>query len=119
MRRAAQFALTVLTVLLLLRPVECFAGMMTAKAADCCAKGKCLPTAGADECCNTTVPSGSQFAPVKPSHICLTQGPGFVGIIGIPDVTRQFPAIIRANFNQSASPPDSPPGFNRNLPLLI
>ena len=36
-------------VLLLVRPFDCLAGLTTPKAADCCAKGKCLPTRGADE----------------------------------------------------------------------
>src|SRR5437899_12867815 len=70
MRRGIQFAISLLAVLLLLRPFDCFAaGALSQKAADCCVKGKCAPTADSDECCKSAAPDAGQLATSKaPDH---------------------------------------------------
>jgi hypothetical protein len=119
MRRSLHFAVTLISVLLLISPYDCLAAMVNPKAADCCAKGKCLPTHDADDCCRNTVPAGSQVAALKPSQASFAHDTGFVAVLSVPEVTRQLLAFARANFSQSPSPPGSPPDFHRNLPLLI
>ena len=62
MRRCMHIAVAVLAVLLLVRPFDCFAtGASSQKAAECCLKGKCVPTAKSDDCCKNTVPDGNQL----------------------------------------------------------
>lgn len=117
MRRAIHMAVTIVSVLLLLTPYDCLAAITTPKAADCCAKGKCLPTRDADECCKNTAPSASQLLAAKPDHASVPVPhscavdlhcalPSFVPI------SRRYPVAAFA-------PPGSPPGLRRNLPLLI
>src|SRR6185437_2750186 len=57
MRRGIHIAVALALALLLLRPFDCFAAMSTPKAMACCAKGKCLPTTDADECCKGALTS--------------------------------------------------------------
>ena len=60
MRRGLHIAISLLTVVLLLRPLDCFAaGVLSREAAECCLKGKCAPKANADECCKHTVPDSN------------------------------------------------------------
>src|SRR5439155_622745 len=75
MRRAVHIAVTIVAVLLLVKPFDCFAGAMSAKAAACCAKGKCLPTRAADDCCKSTVPSGRQLLKSRPELHRLLKKP--------------------------------------------
>jgi hypothetical protein len=57
MRRGIKIAVSLIAVLLLVRPFDCFAaGVSSQKAAECCIKGKCAPTANSDECCKSSVP---------------------------------------------------------------
>ena len=66
MRRGIHIAVSLLVVILLVRPFDCFAaGIPNGQAADCCLKGKCIPTANSDECCKNTVPDNNQLAPSK------------------------------------------------------
>lgn len=66
MRRGIQFSICLIAVILLVRPLDCFAlGAPVQKAADCCLKGKCTPTANSDECCKSTVPDASQLLTSK------------------------------------------------------
>jgi hypothetical protein len=66
MRRGVHIAISLMAVVLLIRPFDCFAGSQpTRKAADCCLKGKCVPTANSDECCKNTVPGTGQLVMSK------------------------------------------------------
>src|SRR5665213_2341842 len=68
MRRAAYIAVTIVAVLSLIGPFDCFAGTLTAKAAACCVKGECVPARNADECCKSGVATGAQLLASKPHH---------------------------------------------------
>lgn len=117
MRRAIQIAVTIVSVLLLLTPYDCLAAINTPKAADCCAKGKCLPTRDADECCKNTVPSGSQLLAAKPDHTSVPV-PHFCAV-AVHAALPSFLAISRPHTVAAFASPGSPPGLRRNLPLLI
>src|ERR1700674_667892 len=66
MRRGFHIAISLMVVVLLLGPFDCFAASTPSReAADCCLKGKCIPTANSDECCKNTVPDDNQLAPSK------------------------------------------------------
>src|SRR5438876_4780887 len=64
-RRSIHMSIALLAVLVLIRPLDCLAGGFTRKAAACCAKGKCLPSSNADECCKGTVPGGNDVSRPK------------------------------------------------------
>ena len=114
-RRAFQISVAILAVLVLLRPFDCFAAGFTRKAAACCVKGKCLPTANADECCKGTVPSASHLstpkAPDQPTPI-------HAGIVA--DVPGPIaPSLVSFCYDEAQAPTGSPPSSRLSLPLLI
>jgi hypothetical protein len=50
-----------IAILLLIRPLDCLAfGTSPGETSQCCLKGKCAPTAKADDCCRASVPDSSQ-----------------------------------------------------------
>lgn len=115
MRRAVHITVSLLAVLLLARPFECFAGAAPpAQAADCCLKGKCGPRANADECCKHSAPDSNQLVNSKKadhSAPLLALEPA-----GVP------PGLCHLVFAHSADlvGPSPPPSLTaRNLPLLI
>jgi hypothetical protein len=118
MRRAIQIAVTIVAVLFLATPFDCFAGILTAKAADCCAKGKCLPTKGADECCRTSVPSGGQFLVPRPHHQS-THVPDFTTTLDLIVARSALSLSGISPIDRASIPRGSPPGSRQNLPLLI
>src|SRR5258705_9357797 len=115
MRRSVHISVALLAVLVLLRPFDCFAGGFTRKAAACCAKGKCLPTSNADDCCKSNVPAGNQLsapkAPDQPAPVCAAM----VSALASP----LAPAFVAFRFDEAHAPPGSPPDSPLNLPLLI
>src|SRR5713101_1453060 len=116
MRRGIHITVSVLAVLLLLKPFDCFSGgPFTQKAADCCKKGKCVPSSNADDCCKGTLPGGKQLVASKAPHhsapaldLITTMAPG-------PNA----PAFAAPAFTDVEAPPGSPPSSRLNLPLLI
>ncbi len=69
MYRGIKVLIALAVVVLLARPFDCFAaGEPSQKAADCCLKGKCVPTANSDECCKNTVPGAGQLVAPKADH---------------------------------------------------
>jgi len=62
--------MALLCALLLTKPFDCFnSGPFPQKAADCCKKGKCVPSSNADDCCKGTLPGGNQLvASDAPPH---------------------------------------------------
>ena len=72
MRRGIHIVMSLIAVILLVRPFDCFAvGAPIQKVADCCLKGKCTPTAKSDECCKSTVPDASQLLTSKAANHSL------------------------------------------------
>jgi len=116
MRRWIHISVSVIAVLLLLKPFDCFGGgQFTQKAADCCKKGKCVPSSNADDCCKGTLPGGKQLVASKAPHhstptlvLLTTAGVGPIA-----------PVFARTASTDVHAPPGSPPGYRVNLPLLI
>ncbi len=116
MRRGIHITVSVIAVLLLLKPFNCFsAAPFTQKAADCCKKGKCIPSSNADDCCKGTLPGGKQLVAAKAPHhstptidLITTNAPGAIA--------QAFATMVFADVE---APPGSPPSSRVNLPLLI
>src|SRR5260370_42467026 len=98
MRRGIHIAISLIAVVLLVRPLDCFAsGAPSQKAADCCLKGKCSPTANSDECCKSTVPDAGQLVTSKAADhsapliaFTATQNPTLIS----PFIFEGFPAPV-------------------------
>jgi len=116
MGRGIHISVSVIAVLLLLKAFDCFSGgPFTQKAADCCKKGKCVPSSNADDCCKGTLPGGKQLVAFKvPPHSTPT-----LNVI----ITNAFgpiaPAVTTTTLTDVGAPPGSPPSSPVNLPLLI
>jgi hypothetical protein len=119
MRRVIQTVITIVVILVLVRPFDCFTGLTTRKAADCCAKGKCLPTRDADDCCKATLPSDTQVIAAKVSHFTSIPSLEFSAALLAPVIAPQAIQLAGVRDRLSVKPPGSPPGSNLNLPLLI
>src|SRR5258705_13666332 len=106
MRRSVHISVALLAVLVLLRPFDCFAGGLTRKAAACCAKGKCLPTSNADDCCKGTVPEAGQLSkPDAPEQLTP------VHAVIVAEIAAPFaPSFVAFRFDEVHAPPGSPPG---------
>ena len=113
MRRGIHIAISLLAVLLLLKPFDCFgAGKFTQEAADCCKKGKCNPSTE-DDCCNGTLPGGKQLvASAAAHHAQFTLDVASTVALGPFE-----PAVAMRTIATVA--PGSPPTSRLNLPLLI
>ena len=119
MRRGIHIVISLVVILALVRPFDCFAGMTTRKAADCCARGKCLPTSDADDCCKATLPADTQIVAAKISHFTSVPSLDFSAIALPAMVAPQIIQSIGPSERLTVKPPGSPPGSNRSLPLLI
>ena len=115
-RRAIHIPVSLIAVLLLLQPFDCFGvGKFTQKAAECCKKGKCVPSSNADDCCKGTLPDGKQLVGSKAPHHS-TPTLHLIATIAPAPIAPTFAAIRFVNVE---SPPGSPPSSRLNLPLLI
>jgi hypothetical protein len=116
MRRGIHISVSVIAVLLLLKSFDCFgSGQFTQKAADCCKKGKCVPSSNADDCCKSTLPGGKQIEACKGSQHSKPM---------LDLLTTNAPDPIDSSFAPTAltdfyAPTGSPPSSHFNLPLLI
>ncbi|MEO8052787.1 MAG: hypothetical protein ABI833_20445 [Acidobacteriota bacterium] len=118
MHRGVHIAVALLGVILLLHPFDCFAGgKFDQKAADCCKKGKCHPSANSDDCCKGTLPGGKQLVSTKASDHSLP----IVDLIVTASVKFDLagPLLSRSRLIEVESTPGSPPDLRLNLPLLI
>jgi len=85
MRRAVQVTFSLLAMLAVTTPLDCFAANVRApEAMDCCLKAKCGPKANADVCCKSGVPERDLLAPKstaghRPALIALF-------VVGVPSV---------------------------------
>jgi hypothetical protein len=116
MYRGSHIAISLMAIVLLVRPFDCFAtGASSQKAADCCLKGKCAPTAKSDECCKNTVPDSNQLVTSKAADHSFP----WVAFT----VVRLSNLISSLTFERLTSPVKHPPprdGVNADsLPLLI
>ena len=115
MRRGVDIAIAILAVVGLIRPLDCLAATFTKQAAACCARGKCLPSANADDCCKGSVPAGKQLTtPKSPEQT--------VQLPAIVPVAVPIPYIALSNSVPSTELPTSADllrGGRINLPLLI
>jgi hypothetical protein len=116
MRPGFHIAISLMVVVLLLRPFDCFAASTrSSQAGDCCLKGKCMPTAKSDECCKNTVPDNNQLAPSKAAEhsfplIALT-------VVRVPILV--FPTFLAVGSDLVRHPPPGIPLVSPSLPLLI
>jgi hypothetical protein len=110
-----RIATVLAAIVLLIRPLDCFANPSpTPAAADCCKKGKCAPSANADDCCKATVPAGDQFlGPKAQDHSAPVVDLAIVTELGWNSELAGSDSLV------VPSPPGSPPGLHLNLPLLI
>ena len=114
MQRGFQIAISLIVMVLLTRPFDCFAvSTPSRQAADCCLKGKCVPTANSDECCKNTVPENSQLAPSKAG----TDLSPLVALIAVHIPTLALPTFLALGDPVRHPPPDIPTA--PSLPLLI
>src|SRR5947199_8498770 len=106
MRRCIHISVSVVPVLLRLKPFDCVSGgPFTQKAADCCKKGKCVHSSNADDCCKGTLPGGKHLVASKPPHHSTPT---------LDRITTGAPALIEPAFATIAfadghAPPESPP----------
>ena len=116
MRRGVHIAISLVMVLLLLKPFDCFSsGPFTQKAAACCKKGKCAPTPNSDDCCKNNVPGGRQL--VTPTATDHSSPVLDLVMADVPSTTSE--AFVTSLAVEVHPPPGSPPDFRLNLPLLI
>jgi hypothetical protein len=115
MARSVKIVLSLIAVVLLIRPFDCFASVRTPEAMQCCLKGKCAPTAKADDCCKNTVPSVNHFVGSKAAgHMA----PVFA--IAASFMPAAPPALFgQARLDLVRHPPPSGNLNTLNLPLLI
>jgi len=115
-RRGVHIAISIVAALLLMRPFDCFSsGQFTQKAADCCKKGKCVPSANSDDCCKGTLPGGQQLVMSKaPDHSTAT-----LDLITTDALVAITASFATAAFTHVPVPPGLPPPSRLNLPLLI
>jgi hypothetical protein len=115
MRRGVQIVVSLLAIVLLVRPFDCFANSRTPEAMACCLKGKCVPSANADDCCKNTVPA------VNSLLISKTAGHWTPMLaLGVPSVSAPLPpSAVQTHVDllRRAPPPLNLTTLNR--PLLI
>jgi|SRR5579862_6228729 len=116
MKRSIHIFVSLVAVVLLARPFDCFASAKpNQEAMDCCLKGKCAPTAQSDNCCKNTAPDGGQLVLSKvASHsVPLIALPVAPAPVGIPE------SYAGGSIDLLRHPPP-PTGLTaHNLPLLI
>jgi len=116
MQRGIHIVVSLFAVLLLLEPFDCFSsGQFTQKSADCCRKGKCVPSSNADDCCKGTLPGGKQLASSKTQH----DSKPTLDVIAVNVSEPVAPTFATIAFDEVQAPPGSPPISRLNLPLLI
>jgi hypothetical protein len=114
--RGVYIAISLIAILLLVKPLDCFSnGQFTQKSADCCKKGKCVPSSNADDCCKGTVPGDGQFVTSKALH---SYAPA-LDLIAATAPGPIDPAFATVGFADVEAPPGSPPTSRIKLPLLI
>jgi len=115
MRRGVHITISLVAVLLLLKPFDCFSGSkFTKEAADCCKRGKCSPSTK-DDCCKGTLPGGKEL--VASAKVDQNHSPIVLPVIAMVLIVE--PMLAAATPQETSSPPGSPTSTRLNLPLLI
>ena len=115
MRRGFHIAISLMAVVLLVRPFDCFAATAPSRqAADCCLKGKCVPTANSDECCKNPLPDNDQIAPSK---VAGHSSP-LIALTAVHIPTLVSPTFLAIG-DSVTHPPPGIPLTSPSLPLLI
>ena len=116
MRRGFHNVVTLLAVVVLVLPLDCFtSGVRTPEAAACCLKGECHPGANADDCCKNTAPDGSLLiAPAATNH----QVPLAVSF-EVDSGTLVLPPLFQRQTKELGHPLPQVVLATVNLPLLI
>lgn len=116
MRRGFHIAISLMTVILLIRPFDCFAaGTPSRQAADCCLKGKCTPTANSDECCKNTVPDDNQLDLSRAAE----QLSPLIALTVAHVSTLVSPTFLAVASDLVRHPPPGIPLTSASLPLII
>jgi hypothetical protein len=116
MRRALHIAVSLMVLVLLLGPFDCFAaGAASSQVADCCLKAHCAPTANSDACCKNSVPDRNQFVPSKAAEHSTS-----LIAIAVVDIPTLAPCSTLGAFADPAiHPPPRVQSTDSSLPLLI
>jgi len=115
MRRGIHITISLMAVILLIRPFDCFAvGTPSREAADCCLKGKCVPTANSDECCKNPLPDNDQIAPSK----VVGHSSPLIALTAVHIPTLISPTFLAVG-DPVSHPPPGIPLTSPSLPLLI
>jgi len=112
------WVVTLMSIYMLTLPFDCFGTTgFTRETADCCAKGKCLPTKNSDSCCKRTVPNGRDIVTVS-STVAVHD---LVQLHAIAVAQFFPPSLIQLSprFELAYSPPGAAAASRLNLPLLI
>lgn len=116
MKRGIHMIVSLLAVLLLAKPFDCFAsGAPNPEVMDCCLKGKCAPVAKSNQCCSISASDGNQFVLSKESGrwappADAPAAPAFPAAPGL---------ALRGPVDTLSHPPPSASRAGRSLPLLI
>src|SRR5581483_2264097 len=115
MKRGLRIVVSLMAIVLLARPFDCFATARTPEAMKCCLKGQCAPSAKADDCCKNTVPGTNHFVGAKTAVHSLP-------LLALAPATTllPLPTISLPSWLDSVRRPPPPLLFTGlNLPLLI
>jgi hypothetical protein len=116
MRRGFHIAISLMAVVVLLRPFDCFAaGAPSRQAADCCLKGKCAPTADSDGCCKHNAPDSSQLVTSKAAD----HSSPLIALAADHIPALAFPLTFQALSDRVQHPPPRMELTAPSLPLLI
>jgi hypothetical protein len=116
MSRGIHLLLSVLALIQLARPFDCFAGIKPSQSAtECCLKGNCGPKAESNECCRNSAPDAAQAL--------LTKGFQYTPLLAVVLATPISFAIPNFSTDGSLDLLNKAPPFlslsSQNLPLLI
>ena len=116
MRRGIHIAVTLVAVVALIIPLDCFtSGVRTREAAACCLKGECHPGANADDCCKNTVSDSSRLMALAATSHHVPLAMATVADSPTPVLAPVFQRLT----NELRHPPPKPSFATVNLPLLI
>ena len=115
MKRGLQIFVSLLAIVLLPRPFDCFANARTLEAMKCCMKGQCAPSAKADDCCKNTVPNTNHFVGAK-----VAGNPTLLVALAAAPISMPLPALSVPAWQNLAQHPPPPLSLTAlNLPLII
>ena len=116
MRSGFQVVISLMAVVVLVRPFDCFAGAAPKlQTMACCLKGKCAPMAKSDECCKNTVPERNQLVLSKAAD----DSSPLIALDVAPMPALDFALVFGAIGDRVRHPPPRVGLTTPILPLLI